>query len=81
MTMKKTYIVCILLAVLVVAAGAGVFVLTGNALDAAEDAHEAVYEQYSRMQRNAAATNLQVTENGVIVGSYTLDQLGLLTDT
>ena len=79
--MKKTHMICILLAVLVLAGGAGAFVMLGNAEDAAEAAHASVYDQYVRMQSNAAATALTVTENGVVVGVYDLEQLGVLAAT
>ena len=78
--MKKTYIIGILLALLVLAGGAGAFVLTGSAVDRAERAHEAVYSQYARMQANARTTALTVTEDGIVIGDYTLEDLGVLAN-
>lgn len=79
--MKKTYIVCILLAVLVLAAGTGAFLLIGDSVDAAEAAYAANYEQYVQMRSNALNTGLTVTEDGMVVGTYSLEQLGVLEDT
>lgn len=76
--MKKTYMIGIVLALLILAGGAGAFMLTGNAVNQAEQAHQSVYSQYSRMQANARTTTLTVTEDGVVVGAYTLEDLGLL---
>ena len=79
--MKKTYIICIILVVLVLAAGVAGFLLTGSAVSQAEDAQSAVYRMYNRMQDNVAQSCFTVTENGVVIGIYTLDQLGVLADT
>ena len=79
--MKKTYIICTILVVLVLAAGVAGFLLTGNAATEAEDAQGAVYRIYNRMLDNAARSSVTVTEDGVVVGTYTLGQLGVLADT
>ena len=79
--MKKTYLIGILLAVLVLAAGAYAFVTTNDSVVAAEAAHTAVYDQYQQMRRNAERTSLTVTENNIVVGTYTLQELGVLNDT
>ena len=78
--MKKTYIFCILAVLLVIAIGAGVFYLTTNEVQAAETAQENLYGRYMTMRNNAMSTSLTVLEDGVMVGSYTLDQLGVLED-
>ena len=79
--MKKTYIICIILVLLVLAAGAGTFVLTNNAVSDAEAAHTAVYNDYVQMQNNAAASSLTVTEQGIVVGTYTMEELGVMAQT
>ena len=79
--MKKTYIIGIVLAVLVLVVGVGAFVLTENAVNDAEAAQAAVYDQYQQLRTNVEQTALTVTEDGVIVGTYTLGDLGVLNDT
>jgi len=79
--MKKTYIVLIILAVLALAVGVWAFVMTNDAVKTAERAHAAVYQEYCQMRSNAEQTSLTVTEDGVITGTYTLAQLGVLNDT
>lgn len=79
--MKKTYLIGIILAVLVLAAGVFAFVMTNNQVAVAEAAQARVYEQYQQMRRNVEQSSLTVTEDGVVIGSYTLEQLGVLRDT
>lgn len=79
--MKKTYIICILLAVLILAGGTAAFLLTGNSMTQAEDSHRAVYDEYQRLRNHVSGSSVSILENGVIVGSYSLEQLGVLTDT
>ena len=79
--MKKTYLIGIILAVLILAVGVGAFVLTGNQVEAAQAAQAQVYDQYQQMRRNVEQSTLTVTEDGLVVGTYTLEQLGVLADT
>ena len=76
--MKKTYIFSILAVLLVIALGAGAFYLTGNSVSAAERAQEAMYDRYLSMRSSAMSSTLTVMEDGVVVGEYTLEQLGVL---
>ncbi len=79
--MKKTHIIGIVLAVLIVAAGIGGFVWTGKAVNEAEAMQRTLYGQYQSMCANAEQTTLTVTEDGVVMGTYDLGQLGVLEDT
>jgi len=79
--MKKTYLIGIVLAVLILVAGVGAFVMTNNGTDAAERAHTRVYDQYRKLCSNVEQTALTVTEDGVVIGTYTLGELGVLEDT
>lgn len=79
--MKKTYLIGIILAVLVLAAGGYAFITTSDSVAAAEAAHTAIYDQYLQMCRNAEQSSLTVTEDGIVVGTYTLGELGVLENT
>lgn len=79
--MKKTHIIGIVLAVVIAAAGIAGFVWTGNAVRTAEQNQAATYQDYQTMCDHARQTTLTVTEDGVVVGTYSLDQLGVLQDT
>lgn len=79
--MKKTYLIGIILAVLILVAGVGAFVMTNSSTDAAEAAQASVYSQYQQLRSNVEQTSLTVTEDGVVVGTYTLAELGVLEDT
>lgn len=78
--MKKTYIFCVLAVLLVAAIGAGAFYLTTNSIQSAESIQAELYGEYVSMRSNAMSTSLTVMEGGVVVGSYTLEQLGVLGD-
>ena len=79
--MKKGLIIalCVLL-VLGAGAGYGYYRVYGAAAEA-EQTQKALYEQYQAMLENAEQTALRVTENGQEIGTYTLEDLGLLDAT
>lgn len=79
--MKKTHLIGMILAIVILLAGIGGFVWAGRAVDEAEAAHSTIYSQYQAMCAHAEQTTLTVTENGVVIGTYTLEQLGVLEDT
>ena len=79
--MKKGLIIalCVLL-LLGAGAGFGYYRLHSAQTDA-EQAQKALYDAYQTMLENAQQTTLTVTENGETVGTYTLQELGLLEPT
>ena len=79
--MKKGLIIalCVLL-VLGAGAGYGYYRVYGAAAEA-EQTQKGLYEQYQAMLENAEQTALRVTENGQEIGTYTLEDLGLLDAT
>lgn len=79
--MKKTHIIAIVLAVLALAAGTMGFLWAADAVRDAEASHSAVYQLYQAMQQNAAGASLTVTEDSVVIGTYTLEQLDVLAGT
>lgn len=79
--MKKTYLIGIIAAILILALGVGAFLFTRDKVEQAEAAHGQIYEQYLQMRHNVEQSALTVTENGVVIGTYTLDRLGVLEDT
>ena len=73
---KPIKILLVVLAVLVVLAGAGAFVLLR--LDAqAKENHTALADAIAARETWISNTRVQLTENGKEIGSYTLDELGL----
>ena len=79
--MKKTHIIGIVLAVLILAGSIGAFVMTGRSVAAVEETQAEIYAQYQQMRGNVERTALTVTEDGVVIGTYTLADLGVLEDT
>ena len=79
--MKKTHIIGIVLAVLILAGGVAAFLWTGNAVRGAEAAQKTVYDQYRQLRANVEQSKLTVTEDGVVIGTYSLGELGVLNDT
>ena len=77
---KRTLIGIAVAAVILIAAGAVLWV-GGGSVDAAESAHQAVYNDYAALRANASASTVTVHEDGVVIGSYSLDELGLLSST
>lgn len=79
--MKKTHIIAIVLAVIALAAGTIGFLWAADAIRDAEASHSAVYQLYQTMLQNATGTVLTVTEDDIIIGTYTLEQLDILAGT
>lgn len=79
--MKKTYLISIILTVLVLLVGAGAYVITGGAATDAEQQHGIVYDTYMKLRSNAERSTVTVMEQGVVVQTYTLRQLGILDQT
>lgn len=77
---KRTLIGIVAAAVVLIGAGA-VLLLGGSSLDAAEKAHQAVYNDYAALRANVSTSTVTVHEDGVVIGSYSLDELGLLDST
>lgn len=77
---KRTLIGIVAAAALLLAVGA-VFLLGGSSLDAAEAAHETVYRNYAALRSSVSASTVTVHEDGVVIGTYSLDELGLLNGT
>ena len=73
---KPVKILLVVLAVLIVLAGAGAFVLMR--LDAqAKEHHTAIADAITAREAWLRDTRVQLTENGKEIGSYSLDELGL----
>lgn len=73
---KQSKILLIVLAVLVVLAGAGAFAL--GKLDArAKENHAALASELSARETWLEETKVRLTENGEVLGTYTLSDLGL----
>lgn len=58
-----------------------VVVWTARDARRAADEQAAVYAAYQQLREHAASYTVTVTENGVAVGAYTLEELGVLDDT
>lgn len=79
--MKKTHIIGVILAVAVAAAGVAGFLWIGGRLQDAEAAQGAAYRQYQQLLSAAEQSVLTVTEDGVVIGDYTLEELHVLEAT
>ena len=76
---KASKILLIVLAALLILAGAGAFALLK--LDArAKESHAALANELSARQTWLEQTKVRLTENGKEIGSYTLEELGLAQD-
>ena len=76
--MKKYHLMLLIATVAgLAAAGIVIGVWANRTAKDAEAAHAAVYESYEAMLAAAEAAELPVSEQGVLVGSYSLDELGL----
>jgi len=67
-------------AAVLIAAGTMIGVQTAKAVERAEQTHAAVYEEYRQLLAMADEAVLTVSEDGKVVGSYDLSQLGVLDD-
>lgn len=79
--MKKTHIIGIILAVAVAAAGVAGFLWIGGRLQDAEAAQSTAYRQYQQLLSATEQSALTVTEDGVVIGEYTLEELHVLDAT
>lgn len=81
--MKMRKVLVILLALLVLAGGAMIVMNFRNSQDivAIQKTHDAVLKDYQTLLNNAANSTVSITENGEKLGSYTLEELGILSDT
>lgn len=79
--MKKTHIIGIILAVAVAAAGVAGFLWIGGRLQDAETAQSTAYRQYQQLLSATEQSALTVTEDGVVIGEYTLEELHVLDAT
>ncbi|MBE6936438.1 MAG: L,D-transpeptidase [Ruminococcaceae bacterium] len=76
--MKKYHLMLLIAAVAgLVTAGLIIGVWANRTAKDAEAAHAAVYASYEELLAAAEAAELPVSEQGVLVGSYSLDDLGL----
>lgn len=78
--MRKSRIILLVLAVVLLAAVFAAAFLYLNQRDRLEADHTAVYSQYMQLLYNAQGSTLTVTEDGVKTGVYTLEDLGLWED-
>lgn len=79
--MKKTHIIGIILAVAVAAAGVAGFLWIGGRLQDTEAAQSTAYRQYQQLLSATEQSALTVTEDGVVIGEYTLEELHVLDAT